>query len=246
MANEGVWVDGEYLKFYDANGVQHQGQGTLINSPVGAVRGSWWVDSSDHAYHFISETGKHYTLPFTLVGSVSGAVQGSSFLSSSYIYFINDQNNLVYWYQDTSTYQDQTTSYADTPYGDSTVSHTDGYSDVAASHTDSAHADSHGDATVAHVDHWHADSYSDYGYQDISNPSLHTDVYNDSTASGHGTYYDTAGSHTDSYSDVAHGDITISHADAYNDVPASHTDSAHVDVPASHTDTTVHTDGYGE
>ena len=252
MANQGVWVDGEYLKFYDANGVEHQGQGTLINAPAGAQRGSWWIDPTDHAFHYISEGGNHYSLPFTLVGAVSG-VHGSTFINSSYVYFVNDQGNLVYWYEDTSSYDDVTTNYSDVPYSDVASSHSDSYSDVAASYTDTAHSDSYSDTTVAHTDHWHANSYSDVAHTDYNdnayNPpyldAAHSDTHNDSTATGAGTYYDSPGSHTDAYSDVAHGDATISHSDSYSDTTTAHSDVAHTDIPSSHTDTVIHTDTYG-
>ena len=253
MANQGVWVDGEYLNFYDANGVQHQGQGALINSPVGAIRGSWWIDTSDHAYHFISQAGNHYTLPTTLVGAVPGAIPGSSFISSSYIYYVTDQQNLAYWYQDTSTHDDASTAYSDVPYSDVAPSHSDSHSDVAASHSDIAHSDVYSDVTVAHTDNWHANSYSDVAHTDYNdaayNPpyldAAHSDIHNDSTATGAGTYYDSPGSHADSYSDVAYSDITNPYSDSYSDVSTVHSDVAHIDIPATHTDQILHTDTYG-
>lgn len=158
-----IWIEGTYLHFVNASGVEYRYPGTYVGNP-GGIPGSIWLEGS--YVHFIISTGQEYYLASRSSQSAPGAVRGA-------IYIEGNRINVGY----TGTLE--LTHHSDTGYSD-------GHSDVAHSnshtntHTNVAHTNSHSDThtNVAHSNS-HSDTHND------THTNSHSNTHSDSHTNSH-------------------------------------------------------------
>ncbi len=185
-----IWVEGNYLHYISATGVEWKYYGLLVANRPGAVAGSLWVDATQA--RFITETGnneRYLALNAGIPYTYASALPGSFWVEGDYLHFIIAAGVEKLGHYNVA---EHTHNYGD--HSDHDNSHSDeGYSDAA-----------HSDHTNDHQDGYHSDVYYVYvcgGHDDHTN-----DPYVDDP---HTNYTDHAHHSNDHHENVAHTDDPV-------------------------------------
>lgn len=179
-------IIGTELHLIGEDGLEYMFEGTYVDRPLRAKKGSCWIDTD---VFYIDALGDKRQVSSIKIAAVPGRI-GSAWISTKNLYFIDDAKDKRMGhidaqhadraaYSDYGDYGSHSDSHGDAPeFNDHSDFHNDyaAYSDLPAGgvHGDSDHhGDSHGDA---YNTTYHSDSHSDNVYSDHGDSYPHSDA----------------------------------------------------------------------